>query len=218
MRALAHPLVWAGISSLYFLAMMALYGYTFWAPIIVRDTLRVSPVATGFITGRFACLAVVAMLAVGASSDRTGDRCLHMAGALGMTALGYVMAALLPTPLGRVAGLALVITGVESFLAPFWCLPSVLLRGSAAAAAIALVNSVGNLGSFAGSYVVGWLADATGGTTVGFLLLAAVALAAALLSVVLRRQAAFAPARRADAGGLPRDTAADTVGVVGGRL
>jgi ACS family tartrate transporter-like MFS transporter len=73
-----------------------------------------------------------------------------------------------------------------------------LLRGSAAAAGIALVNSVGNLGGFAGPYAVGWLKDNMGGTTGAFLGAATLGLATAALCLVLRRRAAFAsPSARA---------------------
>jgi ACS family tartrate transporter-like MFS transporter len=92
---------------------------------------------------------------------------------------------------GRVAGLALVNVGVVSYLVPFWCLPTMLLRGSAAAAGIALVNSLGNIGGFVGPYAIGRLKDATGGTTGVFLGFAAMALIAVALLLVVRRQLAF---------------------------
>jgi len=86
----------------------------------------------------------------------------------------------------------LVPAGVYGFLAPFWCLPSAILRGAAAAAGIAFVNSFGNLGGFVGPYAFGALKDATGSTTGALLGLAMMALLAGVLCLVLRRQAAFA--------------------------
>jgi len=74
-------------------------------------------------------------------------------------------AALLADPVARVASRALVPAGVYGFLAPFWCLPSAILRGAAAAAGIAFVNSFGNLGGVVGPYALGALEDATGTTT-----------------------------------------------------
>ena len=67
-----------------------------------------------------------------------------------------------------------------------------LLRGTAAAAGIALVGALGHVGGFVGPYVVGLLTDTTGSTTVALLGLASLALTAAALCFVLRRQAAFA--------------------------
>ena len=99
---------------------------------------------------------------------------------------------LLANPSARVASLALVPAGVYGFLAPFWCLPSAILRGAAAAVGIAFVNSFGNLGGFVGLYALGALKDATGSTTGALLGLAMIALLAGVLCLVLRRQAGFA--------------------------
>jgi ACS family tartrate transporter-like MFS transporter len=190
-RALMHPVVWVS-SLLYFLVMTTHYGYTFWGPSVIRDALHVSNAATGLITGGIACVAAIVMIGVGANSDRTGERLLHAAACVALIAFGYAGAALIPSPVGRVCALALVPIGVDGFLAPFWCTPTMLLRGTSAAVGIALVNSIGNTGGFVGPYVLGVLKDATGGTTGAFLGLAMVAMVGAALCLVLRRNAVFA--------------------------
>ena len=76
------------------------------------------------------------------------------------------------------------------------------LRGAAAAAGIALVNTVFSVGGFAGPYLVGRFNDATGSTSGAFLLLAALSLGAAVLCLVLRRQAVFASSTRTAGRGL----------------
>ena len=190
LRALVHPTVLLA-ALLYFLAMTSHYGYLFWAPTIIRDQLHANSTNVGLITGGIACIAASVMLVVGASSDRTGERFVHAAACLALAALGYVGAALLADPTARVASLALVPAGVYGFLAPFWCLPSAILRGVAAAAGIAFVNSFGNLGGFVGPYALGALRDATGSTTGALLGLAAMASGAGVLCLVLRRQAAL---------------------------
>jgi ACS family tartrate transporter-like MFS transporter len=192
LQALAYPMVWL-LSVPHFLMAVPLYAYTFWAPLIIRDGLHASPVGTGLIVGGIACVSSTAMLLTGAHSDRAGERCLHAgAGAL-LTAAGCVGAALFRDPLGQVAGLALVEIGVRIYNAPFWCLPPMLLRGSAAAAGIALVNAIANVGGFVGPYAIGWFKDTTGSTSEAFLVIAVMSLgAAAALVLVLRRQAAFA--------------------------
>jgi MFS transporter, ACS family, tartrate transporter len=190
-RALVLPTVW--LASLpYFLVITTQYGYIFWAPTMIRDALNTSNLTTGLITGGIACVATAVMLAVGASSDRTGERFFHAGASVAVTALGYMSAALCPNPIGRVAGLALVPVGVYGFYAPFWCLATVLLRGTAAAAGIAFITSLGHTGGFVGPYVLGLLTDTTGSTTGALLGLASLALAAAVLCLVLRRQAALA--------------------------
>jgi ACS family tartrate transporter-like MFS transporter len=188
LRALLHPTVWLA-SVVYFLVLTSVYGYVFWAPTLIRDSLQSSNTTTGLITGGIAFAAATLMVVVGASSDRTGERFVHASACVVLTAIGCVGAALLPHPVARVAALALIPMGAYGFLAPFWCVPSTLLRGTAAAAGIAFVNSIGNTGGFAGPYLLGALKDATGGTTGAFLCLAVVALAGAALCLALRRQA-----------------------------
>ena len=191
LRALMLPMLW--LASLpYFLIITTQYAYTFWAPTMIRDALQASNTTTGLITGGIACVAAGMMLAVGAISDRTGERYFHASACAVLAAVGCVSAALLPHPLARVAGLALVPVGVYGFYPPFWCVPTALLRGTAAAAGIALVGSLGHVGGFVGPYVLGLLTDTTGSTTVALLGLASLALTAAALCFVLRRQAAFA--------------------------
>ena len=187
LRALAHPVLWLA-SLVYFLAMLGSFSYSFWAPTVVREALGASPLAVGLITGAMSAVATVAMLSIGSSSDRSGERGGHAAASIAIAALGWAGAALLPYPIARVAALGLVPAGVYGFLAPFWCLPAALVRGTAAAAGITLVNAVGTTGGFVGPYAVGLLKDATGGTTVAFVGLAAVTLAAAALCLVLGRQ------------------------------
>jgi ACS family tartrate transporter-like MFS transporter len=188
LRALMLPMLW--LASLpYFLIITTQYGYTFWAPTMIRDALQVSNTTTGLITGGIACVAAGMMLAVGAISDRTGERYFHASACAVLAAVGCVSAALLPHPLARVAGLALVPVGVYGFYPPFWCLPTALLRGTAAAAGIALVGSLGHVGGFVGPYVVGLLTDTTGGTSGALLGLGCLSLGAAALCPVLRRQA-----------------------------
>jgi MFS family permease len=72
-----------------------------------------------------------------------------------------------------------------------FCLPTMLLYGTAAAAGIALINAISSTGGFAGPWFVGALKDATGGVTGSFLTLAALGVLAAALCLLLRRQAAF---------------------------
>jgi MFS family permease len=193
LRALMHPTIWL-VALPFVLATTTFSSFLSWAPTVIRDTLHVSSMATGYIMGASACLAAAAMLTIAVSLDRTGERCLHASAAALLVAVGYAGAALLPSPLWRVAGLVLVNVGVMSVSLAFWSISSSLLRGTAAAAGIALVSSLGNVGSVLGPSIVGRIKDATGDTRDAFLLLAAVALVEAALFVAFRGQAAFASA------------------------
>jgi MFS family permease len=190
-RALMHPTIWL-LSILYVLVNTANYSYIYWAPTLIRDMLHVSDLRTSVITGGIAGVSTVLMLVVGASSDRTGERFFHASGCIAALALGCLSAAVLSDPLARVAGLALMSAGYWGFIAPFWCLPSALLRGTAAAAGIALVNSLGNLGGAVGPSFLGVLKDATGSVSAGLLALALLSVCATVLCLGLRWHGAFA--------------------------
>jgi nitrate/nitrite transporter NarK len=67
-------------------------------------------------------------------------------------------------------------------LSQFWCLPTVILTGTAAATGIAVINSVGNLAGFASPYLIGWIIDQTHSTDLGvFTLAVSIALGSVLV-------------------------------------
>lgn len=186
LRALMHPaIILASIA--FFFALNAAYSYTFWAPTVVRDGLHASNTATALITGAIGFFAAIVVLLVGTSADRTRDPGIHAVAVCVLAAVGYAGAALLHDPVARVLAFALVPAGIYSLFAPFWCLPTAILGGSGAAAGVAFINSVGNLGGLAGPYIVGVLKDLTGGTNGAFLGLAVMSLVAAGLCFILRQ-------------------------------
>jgi MFS transporter, ACS family, tartrate transporter len=111
-----------------------------------------------------------------------------------LAAIGCLGAAFLPNPLARVAAIALVEIGARSYVPPFLCLAPTLLRGTAAAAGIALVNTAFSVGGFLGPSLIGWFKDTTGSTSGAFLILAAVSASAAALCITIRHHPAFAVA------------------------
>jgi ACS family tartrate transporter-like MFS transporter len=207
LRAIAHPVVWL-LAGTHFLMAVPIYAYTFWAPLVIRDAVHASAVSTGLILGAIGCLAAIAMLASGAHSDRTRERPVHASAGALLAAIGCAGAALIPQPVGRISALALVEIGARSYNAPFWCLPPILLRGSGAAAGIALVNAVFSIGGFVGPSLTGWFKDATGSTSGAFLVLTGVSLSAAALCLVLRQQPAFTVRTGGSACRIPSEPAA----------
>ncbi len=89
-----------------------------------------------------------------------------------------------------VLALSLAATGISGAKAPMWSLPTQFLSGSAAAAGIALVNTIGNLGGSVGPFVIGWLKDRTGGYGAGLYFIAATLLASSFLALLVGRQLA----------------------------
>jgi ACS family tartrate transporter-like MFS transporter len=194
LRALAQPVIWL-LALPWFLMLAAGYGYTFWSPIVIRETLHTTDTQTALLTALIAISAMTTMLLVSASSDRRGERLYHAAIGGFLIAVGFTGAALLQQPILKVLALALVLNGANIMTPPFWCLPSMILSGSAAAVGIALISSLGNTGGFIGPYIIGFVKDRTGGTTGSFLILAALGALCAIICVLLKRHSAFASNR-----------------------
>lgn len=190
LQMLREGAVWQ-IALLYVLGVVGGLAYIFWAPAMIRGLLGTSDLGTGLVFGGIALASAAAMLAVGHNSDRTGERWLHVAGSAALVAVGCAGAALLKNPWLAVLSLALIQIGAMTFLPPFWAIPSTVLTGAAAAATIALINSVGNIGGFVGPNLLGSMKQATGGFTVALLVLGGLSLGSALIAVALRRSPAW---------------------------
>ena len=105
-------------------------------------------------------------------SDRLLERRGHVAVALAMAAAGLIAATLTEDPFLKMFAFSFSAFGVFSVLPVFWTLPTAYLSGPAAAAGIAVINSIGNLSGFAGPYAMGAIKDATGSFNIGLLLIA----------------------------------------------
>lgn len=172
--------VWL-LAALYLAIVIGFYGISLWLPLIVkRDFAGLSPLGLGLVTAIPYLCAVVAMVMVGRSSDRTRERTAHLVIPLLAGAVGLALAGLAGGGVA-LAAICLATAGIYAALGPFWTLPPAFLRGAAAAAGIAWINSVGNLGGFIGPYSVGRLADTSGGLGLGLLVMAAIVLIAAVL-------------------------------------
>ncbi|MFC7755983.1 MFS transporter [Tsukamurella soli] len=162
-------------SALYFGLAAGLYGLALWLPTIVKAMGHLSTTAVGFIVPIPYVCAAFFVYFWSRNSDRTGERVLHTAGALLLSAIGMAASAFLlaTSPVLALVGLCVAAMGVFAAMCPFWELPATALAGAAAASGIALINSLGNLGGFVAPYAVGILSDVTGDSKAGLLLLAA---------------------------------------------
>jgi ACS family tartrate transporter-like MFS transporter len=183
--ALLHGRVWL-LGLLYFVLVNGVYGVSLWLPQIVKGLSGAPDLVVGIASALPYLFAALGMVAVGAHSDRTGERRWHVAGAAALGAAGLAVAACIEAPLVALGALSLAALGIWSALGPFWALPTAILRGTAAAAGIALVNSIGNLGGFAGPYLIGLVKEATGSFAGGLLVLAGGLVAAGALALGLR--------------------------------
>jgi MFS transporter, ACS family, tartrate transporter len=133
----------------------------------------------------------VGMLIAGAHSDRTGERRKHLACAAGVGALGFLLSGWVHSPVLTLVGFSLAALGVLSMLGPFWAMSTCTMSGAAAAGAIAYINSVGNLGGFAGPYLMGAFKGSTGSFAAGLYTLAGGLLLGGLLALTVRHDPAL---------------------------
>jgi MFS family permease len=149
--------VWV-LCAIYFTLMIGLYGIAFWLPTIINSFGLKSYVAVGLVTAIPYGFATIGMLLLSRSSDRTGERRIHYflnvtAGAIGLTLSGVFAS----NPILSVLFLSIGTLGVLGSMPLFWPIPSAFLAGTAAAAGIGIVNSIGNLGGYVGPNVPIWV-------------------------------------------------------------
>jgi ACS family tartrate transporter-like MFS transporter len=169
-----------------FSIVIGLYGMGLWMPQMIKD-LGFSNLETGFLVALPYVVSMVGMVLLGLSSDRTGDRVGHVAGAAFAGALGLAGAALFANPVMIMLSFCLAAFGIYGALAVFWTLPTAILRGMAAAGGLALLNSFSNLGGFFGPTLMGWLKQSTGTYTIGMLVLAAMLAFAGISTLMIGR-------------------------------
>ena len=187
-RALSSGVTW-WLALLYLFALSCGLGPVFFGPILVREALGLGDAGAGLVMGAIGLAGVAGMLANGWHSDRTSERFMHSAVPLVVVAAGFAMIALGGGPAWTIGGLFAVAIAISAFTPAFWCVPSAMFTGTAAAGAIALINSVGNLGGYLGPTLLGKARDATGSYATGMLVLCGLALAAAAMTMLLRRGA-----------------------------
>lgn len=124
---------------------------------------------------------------LGTHSDRTGERIAHVAVPLALVIASLLVTSQLASPVWIMVFLCLAAVGTFANTPPFWTLPTQVTVGTAAAAGIALVNSLGNLSGFAAPYLIGFLKDQTDSFRVALAVLAIFPLGAMLLTLGLRR-------------------------------
>ncbi len=191
--AFAMTRVWL-LAFVYFGLNTTSYGISLWLPTVFKQASNFGILALGFLTTIPYLLGVVTMILNGFHSDKTGERFWH-------TAIPAFIAAVSLAAAGHLAGFALLVAcfavayaGTQCMLGPFWAISSRTLVGAAAPAGIALINSVGNLGSGLGPYIIGFVSTRTGSIQWALLLVGIVLAlggAAALLvrQMVLRSEA-----------------------------
>jgi len=193
-RVFTSPLVWA-FCLMYFASTSSSYGLTLFMPQIIKQV-GFTTMQTGLIMTIPYLIGCIGMLAVGWLSDHFKERKWHFIATLLIVTVGFVAAGFLGKTVAALALLCIANFGIQGSKGPFWPLPSAYLSGTAAAAGIAFINSVGSLGGFFGPYIIGLASDHFGSFSSGLYALAIVAFAGALVTLfaVQNRKVTLAPA------------------------
>jgi len=190
-QVLLHPTVWL-LGFVLFACQCGSYGLTLWIPQIVKGLSGQSDLMVGLLSALPYIAAAIGMVVLGVSSDRSGERIWHVALPSLLGAAGFAASAFLQTPLPALLALTVAAVGDLGSRGPFWALPPRFLTGSALAAGIALINTMGAVGGFVGPYAVGLVKDFTGSFTGGLLLLSGLLVVSAMATLALRRSAVLA--------------------------
>ncbi|RAR58486.1 ACS family tartrate transporter-like MFS transporter [Paraburkholderia unamae] len=187
LSALRDPRVLA-LALIYFGTSAGLYTLGLWAPLIIRQY-GFSSLETGLLNAIPSVVAVIAMILWARHSDRTAERTWHVVIPCVLACVGFVFAGQASTALMIVLALVVVNIGISAAKAPLWAMPSMFLSGAGAAAGIAMINSIGNLGGFVGPVVIGWLKTRTGGYAAGLYVVGATLAVSAVVTLMLSRKA-----------------------------
>lgn len=179
--------VWL-LSLAYFGMTAGNYGITFWLPQVIKETITPDAIRIGWISAIPGGVSIVAMYVLGHHSDKTGERRWHMAwtaivaaAAFGASSIPGISGA------GGIAALTIASAALMCQFAVFWALPTAILSGTAAAAGIAWINSIGNLAGYASPHAVGLIRDHTHSMLPALLVLAGAQMVTAVMILVVTR-------------------------------
>jgi ACS family tartrate transporter-like MFS transporter len=187
LAAVFSPRIWM-LSAVYFGVSTTMYGVTLWLPSVIRVLSGLSYFWTGAVAVIPFAVTTVAMVLVGMHSDRTGERRWHTAmpafvGAAALVAAAYGSSAALV-----VAGIGVGMACAEAMAGPFWAMATSRMGGLSAAAGIAVINSLANLGGYFGPDIIGLFRTANGGFRGGLLAIGATVAVSGAVALIVGRQ------------------------------
>ncbi|HTY25248.1 MAG TPA: MFS transporter [Desulfomonilaceae bacterium] len=173
----------------YFCFVAGLYGISFWLPQMIKSSGVQNALYIGLLTAIPNAVAIVGMLWIGRSSDKTLERRWHtlICAIVAGLGLGFSAAFGSSTTIAVVA-VTVGLVGIMACLSIFWSVPTAILAGTAAAGGIALVNSMGNLSGFVSPYMLGYIKDATKSLSLGLYALGVLVIIGGILVMFFAHQ------------------------------
>jgi ACS family tartrate transporter-like MFS transporter len=187
---LISPRIWM-LSLVYFGVSTTMYGVTLWLPSVIRSLSGLSYFLTGLVSSLPFLVTAIVMVLVGMRSDRTGERRWHTAlpaflGAAALVAAGYGRSTLVV-----VACIGLGLVCAESMVGPFWAMATSRMAGLSAAAGIAVINSLANLGGYYGPDIIGFFRKLNGGFRGGLVAIGATLAVSGGIALIVGRPPAI---------------------------
>jgi MFS transporter, ACS family, tartrate transporter len=187
-KVLVSLRIWL-LSMVYFGVSTTMYGVTLWLPSVIRSISGLSYFWIGALAVLPFLITVVVMVLVGTRSDRVGERRWHTAIPAFTAAAGLVIAAYGSSTLAVVAGIAMGMAFAEAMCGPFWAMATSRMAGLSAAAGIAVINSLANLGGYFGPDIIGRFRTSNGGFKGGLLAIATTVALSGIVALFVGRQA-----------------------------
>ena len=186
-RVLVSGRIWL-LSIIYFAVSATMYGMSLWLPSVIRYFSGFSYFWTSMVNVLPYLVTVVVMVFVGMRSDRTGERRWHTAIPAFTAAAGLTIAAFGHSTFVVVAGIGVGLAFAEGMCGPFWAMATSRMAGLSAAAGIAVVNSLANLGGYFGPDIIGFFRSGSGGFRGGLLAIAAVLVVSGTVALMIGAQ------------------------------
>jgi ACS family tartrate transporter-like MFS transporter len=189
-QVLISPRIWM-LSMVYFGVSTTMYGLTLWLPSVIQSLSKLSYFVTGIVSALPFVVTAIVMVLVGMLSDRTGERRWHTAipafvGAAAVAAAGYGSSAVIV-----VACIGLGMACAEAMVGPFWAMATSRMAGLSAAAGIAVINSLANLGGYFGPDIIGFFRKLNGGFRGGLLAIGATLALSGTVALIVGRPSLF---------------------------
>jgi len=173
---------------IYFLWVTGFWGFNYWMPTVLKHASGWSNVEIGWLIVIPMSLALAAMLFTGSSSSHNNEKRWHGAVPMFIGAVGLGVGTFLTNPVVNFLFICLTAVGVYSAFGVWWSYPTTFLSGTAAAGAVGLINSFGNMGGYLGPYLTGYVKHVTGSYHGAYLYLGCSLAAAGFLMLTLRKK------------------------------
>lgn len=145
---------------IYFAVRLSVNTLSYWMPTFIHGTGVSSNTMIGFLSAIPYVAGLLFMLYIGYSSDRTGERRMHLFVCLVMSAIGLALAGIMSSSiLAVILGLSIACMGANAALPLYWQFPPAFLSAATLSAGLAIISSFGSIASFAAPYMIGWMRD-----------------------------------------------------------